>query len=107
MAPGLLAIYSVDEEGLLMTTAAIPPPQTPIEPMEYLSRSWSVSADEISKALLLKGSSKRSFDHLLPEMETSHAIVATSTSSHQIRQQWHVRDQHSPLLLSSSLLALI
>jgi hypothetical protein len=106
MAPGLLAIHGVDEEGLLSTTAAIPPPQTPIEPMEYLSRSWSVSADEISKALLLKGSSKRSFDHLLPEMETSHALVATSTSSHQILQQRHVSDQRSPLLLSS-LLALI
>ncbi|GAV72831.1 Auxin_canalis domain-containing protein/PH_2 domain-containing protein [Cephalotus follicularis] len=56
------ALYGLElfeDDGELKEAAAaalptIPQPQTPNEPMEFLCRSWSLSASEISKALAQK-----------------------------------------------------
>ncbi|KAK3157125.1 hypothetical protein QOZ80_2AG0116490 [Eleusine coracana subsp. coracana] len=67
------SVEVVDEEE--DAVPAIPPPQTPLEPMEYLSRSWSVSASEISK-ILVGGSKKSRF----PEMTIPEDSVLPTAS---------------------------
>ncbi|XP_044983321.1 VAN3-binding protein-like [Hordeum vulgare subsp. vulgare] len=97
----LLALHGMDEQ--MPASSTVPPPQTPMEPMEYLSRSWSVSANEISKALLLKGGTKRSFffapvDSPPPprtemEVDTSYELVtvpAPAASVEHIQHRQHL-----------------
>ncbi|KAM3226057.1 hypothetical protein ACQJBY_058631 [Aegilops geniculata] len=72
---------------LLMDSAgAVQSPQTPVEPMEFLSRSWSVSASDLSKVLAV-GGGRRSSNFVVDRLsgmlmpETLALAAASGTSS--------------------------
>lgn len=84
-------LENVEEEGELRAAASvpcIPQPQTPKEPMEFLSRSWSLSASEISKALAQKQKQFRldSDLNLLPESFVSPQLAGKVANSNNCRK---------------------
>ncbi|GAB2300853.1 hypothetical protein Dimus_034887 [Dionaea muscipula] len=74
-------LADVEEERELKVPALQPvilQPQTPNEPMQFLSRSWSVSAEELSKALATK------YRHFQPDRNYPSSIQETITSPPQV-----------------------
>jgi hypothetical protein len=66
-----------DQLKLMLSLPEIPEPPTPLEPMEFLSRSWSLSASEISKALSQKHNKHSTFlDSITSESLPEHVSAA-------------------------------
>lgn len=74
-----------DQLQLMLSLPEIPEPPTPLEPMEFLSRSWSLSASEISKALSQKHNKHSTFlDSITSESLPEHVSAAPQLTSGKI-----------------------
>lgn len=76
---GVENVEADDEEASCFPS--IPQPQTPKEPVEFLSRSWSLSASEISKALAQK---HKNFEFVTTPSSFPDTFVAPQIVSHPV-----------------------